>query len=87
MARKNPLGKIKDAAFDTLKHPVGTAEKAVGQAGRTAAVGRMVAGQVARTAVEKASEGMLEWIPKEILEQEEERMKKSQETVDHTKKA
>ena len=55
MARKNPLGKIKDAAFDTLKHPVGTAEKAVGQAGRTAAVGRMVAGQVARTAVEKAS--------------------------------
>ena len=58
MARKNPLGKIKDAAFDTLKHPVGTAEKAVGQAGRTAAVGRMVAGQVARTAVEKASEGI-----------------------------
>ncbi|KAF9339725.1 hypothetical protein BGZ91_004919 [Linnemannia elongata] len=38
-------------------------------------------------ALEKASEGMLEWIPKEILEQEEERMKKSQETVDHTKKA
>ncbi|HEX2551242.1 MAG TPA: hypothetical protein VHK64_06575, partial [Nocardioidaceae bacterium] len=58
MARKNPLGKIKDAAFDTLRHPVGTAEKAVGQAGRTAAVGRMVAGQVARTAVEKASEGI-----------------------------
>ncbi|KAF9900820.1 Threonine synthase-like 1 [Linnemannia zychae] len=38
-------------------------------------------------ALEKASEGMLEWIPKEILEQEEERMKKSQEAVDHTKKA
>jgi hypothetical protein len=38
-------------------------------------------------ALEKASEGMLEWIPKEVLEQEEERMKKSQETVDHTKKA
>ncbi|KAF9138206.1 hypothetical protein BGX30_009423 [Mortierella sp. GBA39] len=38
-------------------------------------------------ALEKASEGMLEWIPKEILEQEEERMKKSQEIVDHTKKA
>ncbi|KAF9136709.1 hypothetical protein BG015_003035 [Linnemannia schmuckeri] len=37
--------------------------------------------------LEKASEGMLEWIPKEILEQEEERMKKSQETIDHTKKA
>ncbi|KAF9129641.1 hypothetical protein BGW39_003965 [Mortierella sp. 14UC] len=38
-------------------------------------------------ALEKASEGMLEWIPKEILEQEEERMRKSQEAVDHTKKA
>lgn len=38
-------------------------------------------------ALEKASEGMLEWIPKEILEQEEERMKNSQETIDHTKKA
>ncbi|KAF8942455.1 Threonine synthase-like 1 [Haplosporangium gracile] len=38
-------------------------------------------------ALEKASEGMLEWIPKEILEQEEERMKKSQKTIDHTKKA
>ncbi|KAF9096705.1 hypothetical protein BGX29_003610 [Mortierella sp. GBA35] len=38
-------------------------------------------------ALEKASQGMLEWIPKEILEQEEERMKKSQQSVDHTKKA
>ncbi|MEJ7831821.1 MAG: hypothetical protein WKF79_02820, partial [Nocardioides sp.] len=30
MARKNPLGKLKDAALDTIKNPVSTAEKAVG---------------------------------------------------------
>ncbi|KAF9925386.1 Threonine synthase-like 1 [Linnemannia zychae] len=38
-------------------------------------------------ALEKAAEGLLEWIPKDILEQEEERMKKSQETIDRSKKA
>ncbi|KAF9567447.1 hypothetical protein EC968_003247 [Mortierella alpina] len=37
-------------------------------------------------AMEKAAEGMLEWIPKELLEQEQERMKKSQELLDHSKK-
>ncbi|KAI1298974.1 hypothetical protein EDD11_006596 [Mortierella claussenii] len=37
-------------------------------------------------ALERAAEGMLEWIPKEILEQEEERMKKSQELLDQSKK-
>ena len=58
MARKNPLGKIKDTAFGTLRHPLGSAEKAVEHAKGTAAAGRMVAGQVARTAAEKASEGI-----------------------------
>jgi len=58
VARKNPLGKIKDAAFGTLRHPLGSAEKAVEHARGTAAAGRMVAGQVARTAAEKASEGI-----------------------------
>ena len=62
MARKNPLGKIKDAALDTLKHPVGSAEKAAGKAAEqakgAAAIGRMVAGQVARTAAGRASEGI-----------------------------
>ncbi|KAG0198519.1 hypothetical protein BGX28_008039 [Mortierella sp. GBA30] len=37
-------------------------------------------------ALEKAAEGMLEWIPKDILQLEEERMKKSQELIDHSKK-
>ncbi|KAF9950402.1 hypothetical protein BGZ72_007953 [Mortierella alpina] len=37
-------------------------------------------------AMEKAAEGMLEWIPKELLDQEQDRMKKSQELLDHSKK-
>ncbi|KAG0318333.1 hypothetical protein BGZ99_005734 [Dissophora globulifera] len=37
-------------------------------------------------ALEKAAEGMLEWIPKDVLEEEEERMRKSQESLDHSKK-
>ncbi|KAF9180528.1 hypothetical protein BGZ51_006117 [Haplosporangium sp. Z 767] len=37
-------------------------------------------------ALEKAAEGMLEWIPKEVLQQEEERMRKSLESIDHSKK-
>ncbi|KAF9952223.1 hypothetical protein BGZ70_000691 [Mortierella alpina] len=37
-------------------------------------------------ALEKAAEGMLEWIPKDVLEQEQDRMKKSQELLDHSKK-
>jgi hypothetical protein len=32
VARKNPLGKIKDAAVGTIKDPIGTGQKAVGQA-------------------------------------------------------
>lgn len=46
MPRKNPLGRIKDTALETLKHPRGAAEKAVGQARGTVAIGRMVADQV-----------------------------------------
>ena len=32
MARKSPLGKIKDAAVETIKDPIGTGQKAAGQA-------------------------------------------------------
>jgi hypothetical protein len=55
VARKNPLGKIKDVALGTLMHPVGTAGKAVDQARGTAALGRTVAGQVTRTAASVAA--------------------------------
>ena len=55
MARTNPLGLIKDVALGTLLHPVGTAGKAVEQAKGTAAIGRLVAGQVARTAASAAA--------------------------------
>ena len=54
MARTNPLGMIKDVALGTLLHPVGTAGKAVEHAKGTAAIGRLVAGQVARTAASAA---------------------------------
>ncbi|WP_435743753.1 hypothetical protein [Nocardioides sp. SYSU DS0663] len=50
MARKSPLGKIRDAALDTIKDPIGSGQKAVGQAvGQakgTVGLGRAVAGQV-----------------------------------------
>jgi hypothetical protein len=55
VARTNPLGLIKDVALGTLLHPVGTAGKAVEQAKGTAAIGRLVAGQVARTAASAAA--------------------------------
>jgi hypothetical protein len=54
--RKNPLDKLVSAATGALKDPVGTAGKAVEQAKETAAVGRMVAGQVGRAAFSKATE-------------------------------
>ncbi len=54
--RKNPLDKLVDVATGALKDPVGTAGKAVEQAKETAAVGRMVAGQVGRAAVSKAGD-------------------------------
>jgi hypothetical protein len=58
VARKTPLGKIKDAAVTSLKHPLGTAGKAVETARGTAAIGTMVAGQVTRTAAGVAVEGV-----------------------------
>jgi hypothetical protein len=36
-------------------------------------------------ALEKAAEGMLEWIPKDILQQEEDRMRKSRTSLDPSK--
>jgi hypothetical protein len=48
--RKNPLAKLTTAAIDTLKHPVSSAEKAVGQAKGTVGLGKVVAEQVTRTA-------------------------------------
>lgn len=41
MAIKNPIGKIKDAAFSTLKHPLGLAGKAAGTVGRLTAPRRL----------------------------------------------
>jgi hypothetical protein len=52
---KNPLGAIRDLALHALKHPRGTAEKAVDQAWGTASLGRLVVGQVGRTAVATAA--------------------------------
>ena len=54
MARKNPLGRIKDAASETVKDPIGTATRAagqaLGQARGTVEIGKAVAGQVTRSA-------------------------------------
>ena len=58
MAGKTPLGRIKDAAIDTLKHPWGTAGKAVELTKSTATIGKMVAGQVTRSAATIAAEGV-----------------------------
>ncbi|MGZ4479281.1 MAG: hypothetical protein ACXVW2_11760 [Nocardioidaceae bacterium] len=55
MARKNPLDSFKDAAFDALKHPRDTAEKAVEQAKSTVARGRMVAGHVGKKTMSGAA--------------------------------
>ena len=44
VARRNPLGQIVSFAVRSALHPVATT-------GRTLAIGRMVVGQVARTAV------------------------------------
>ena len=55
-SRKNPIDQVKDVAIEAIKHPRGTAEKAVGTARETAAIGRMVAGQVGRTAVSRGVE-------------------------------
>ncbi len=54
--RRTPLGRIRAAAVDSAKDPRAAVGRAVGQAKGVAAVGRMVAGQLTRTAVAKASE-------------------------------
>lgn len=50
MASKNPLGKIAGAAVGSLKDPVGTAGKILGQAKGSAAFGLTVLGRAAETA-------------------------------------
>ena len=59
MASKSPLQKLQDAVVGTVKgvvkDPVGSAGKAVHQAKGTFAVGKAVAGQVARSATAKAT--------------------------------
>lgn len=55
MARKNPFGKITETALSSIKNPGGTSGKVVERAKGTAALGKMVAEQVGRSAVSKAS--------------------------------
>ena len=50
------MGKLADNAIKSLQDPLGTAGKVVVQAKGTAALGRMVAEHVGRTAVSKATE-------------------------------
>ncbi|KAG0275965.1 Threonine synthase-like 1 [Linnemannia exigua] len=81
---------VKDGEMLSGPGSVSVADNEDAGAASEAVTGGTVEGGKEKTelekALEKASEGMLEWIPKEILEQEEERMKKSQEAVNHTKK-
>lgn len=56
VATKNPIGKIVGTAVGALTDPLGTAGKVVEQAKGTAALGRMVAEQVGRSAVAKVAE-------------------------------
>lgn len=56
MAPKNLIGKLADNAIRSLQDPKGTAGKVVVQAKGTAALGRMVAEQVGRSAVSMAAE-------------------------------
>ena len=56
MAQKNLIGRLADNAIKSLQDPLGTAGKVVVQAKGTAALGRMVAEQVGRSAVSKAAE-------------------------------
>ena len=56
MASKNLIGKLADNAIKSLQDPKGTAGKVVVQAKGTAALGRMVAEQVGRSAVSMAAE-------------------------------
>ena len=56
VAPKNPIGRLADTAINSLKDPRKTAEKVVEQAKGTAALGKMVAEQVGRSAVSKVAE-------------------------------
>ena len=56
MAPRNLIGKLADNAIKSLQDPKGTAGKVVVQAKGTAALGRMVAEQVGRSAVSMAAE-------------------------------
>src|SRR5688500_796602 len=55
VAPKNPIGRLADSAIHSLKNPLETAGKVVEQAKGTAAFGKMMAEQVGRSAVSKAT--------------------------------
>lgn len=55
MAPKNPIGRLADSAISSIKDPLGTAGKVVEQAKGTAALGKMVAEQVGKSAISKAT--------------------------------
>ncbi|MFZ5849749.1 MAG: hypothetical protein ACOYX5_20470, partial [Actinomycetota bacterium] len=58
MARKNPVGKLAETAFSTLKDPKAAAEKVVEQAKGTVALGKVMAetaGSVAESVVQRAT--------------------------------
>jgi hypothetical protein len=54
--KKNAIDKLMDATREAIRNPKGAAGKAVDQAKGTAAIGKMVAGQVSRTAMSRAAE-------------------------------
>lgn len=58
MARKNPLGMIKDVAVESLKLPVGAAGTAVGLARGAASAGRTAGVQVTRTATDLTTDAV-----------------------------
>jgi hypothetical protein len=55
VAPKNPIGRLADSAISSIKDPLGTAGKVVEQAKGTAALGKMVAEQVGKSAISKAT--------------------------------
>lgn len=56
MSGKNPLGKLTKAAFDSLKDPIGMAEKVAEQAKGTATLGKFLVEQVGKTAYSVATD-------------------------------
>lgn len=73
---------IKDGGVGAASSGSSTGAKSTGAEGVSAAREK----SEFELALEKAGEGMLEWIPKDVLEQEAEKVKKSQETVDQSLK-